>query len=410
MKHDVRMSGFVERRTFREVWQILRERIGPGETESVGLREALGRVIADDVISPVDVPGFDRSAMDGYAVRGEETSGASDYNPLGFRVVGEAFPGREFRGGVGPGEAVKIMTGSAVPEGANAVVMAEHVEKGEGRILVRSQVQPGKNVVRAGEDLRRGELVLSRGQRLRPQDLGVLASVRRGEARVYRRPTVSILVTGNELVESGRAVPPGHIPDSNSHVIGGVVVRYGGVPVFGGIVPDSRDAIRAAILGSKDELVVVSGGSSVGEEDYAPLVVQELGELAVHGVAMRPGGPFGMGFIDGRPVFLLPGSPVAAMVTADAFVGSAIRRRLGLDVGFDHRRVPGVLKQKVVSAIGRTDFVRVRVNDDFTVERVRVSGAGVLSSTTRADGFVVIEDGVEGFPEGAVVTVYVYDL
>jgi molybdopterin molybdotransferase len=159
---------------------------------------------------------------------------------------------------------------------------------------------------------------------------------------------------------------------------------------------------------ASEDFVAVSGGTSVGEEDYAPQIVQELGELLVHGVAMKPGSPFGMGFVGERSVFLLPGSPVACMVTADAFVGSAIRCRLGQDVGFIYPRMRGTLKQKVVSAIGRTEFVRVRIYPDLTVEKLRVSGSSVLTSTTRADGFLMIEEESEGYPEGSEVEVYHY--
>ncbi|MBI2194066.1 MAG: molybdopterin molybdotransferase MoeA [Planctomycetes bacterium] len=408
IQHDVRMSGFVERKSFAEVWKIIQDRIRPGEAESTSLRDACDRVLAEDVVSPVAVPCFDRSAMDGYAVLAEETSGASDYNPLEFQVIGEAYPGRAFEGRAGPGQAVKVMTGAAIPDGANAVMMAEYAEAEASRVRFRRQVTPGKNIMRAGEDVARGDVVLARGRRLRPQDIGVLASVHRPAVLAYRSPTVAVLITGNELVEPGQAADGTCIVDSNSYVIGGLVRRYGGIPMHREILPDRAETIRAAIRECREDLVVVSGGSSVGEEDYAPGIVRELGELVVHGVAIKPGSPFGLGFIDGRAVFLLPGSPVAAMVTADAFVGSAIRRKLGLDVGFAYPRLRCRLLQKVVSAIGRTEFVRVHLHEDFTVEKLRVSGSSILTSTTRADGFLVIDDAIEGYPEGSMVDVYRY--
>jgi len=407
--HDVRMSGFVERRSFREVRQLIEERIGPGEAETVPIQDALDRVLAEDVVSAVDVPAFERSAMDGYACRAGETTGASDYNPLEFQVIGESFPGNPFRGAVGPGQVVKIMTGAKVPGGADAVMMAEYTEDVEGATArFRAQVAPGRNVMRVGEDIRQGDTLLHAGRRLRPQDLGVLASVYRAKVQVSCRPTVAIVITGNELVGPGAEPGEAKTVDSNSYVISALVRRYGGEPVFEGVLEDDYQTIRDAIRDAGTDFVVVSGGTSVGEEDYAPQIVRELGELPVHGVAIKPGSPFGLGFVEGRPVFLLPGSPVACMVTTDAFVGSAIRRRLGQEVGFIYPRLRGVLRQKIASAIGRTEFVRVRVHEDLTVEKLRVSGASVLTSTTRADGFLLIEDDTEGYPEGAEVDVYHY--
>ena len=408
VEHDVRMSGFIGRKSFREVRQLIQERVGPGDPEEVSLRDALGRVLAEDVVSTVDVPYFRRSAMDGYACRAEETSGASEYNPLEFSLIGDSFPGNSLRQELKHGEAAKIMTGGEVPTGANAVMMAEHAEREGDTVRFRKPVPPGKNVMRVGEDIAKGDVVMAEGRRLRPQDLGVLASVHRGRVNVFRRPSVAILVTGNELVEPGEQASGAKIVDSNSYVIEGLARLYGGLPVFNGIIEDQYETIRQAIGDSTEDLIVVSGGTSVGEEDYAPRIVQELGNLVVHGVAMKPGSPFGMGFVGERPVFLIPGSPVAAMITADAFVGSAIRRRLGQDVGFAHVRLRGRLRQKIVSSIGRTEFVRVQIREDLTVEKVRVSGSSILSSATRADGLLVIDEEVEGYAEGTEVEVYHY--
>ena len=403
------MSGFVERKSFAEVRQLIQQRVQPGETEELGLRDALGRIVAEDITSPVDVPYFERSAMDGYAVRGEETSGASEYNPLAFKLVGVSLPGNPFEGEIASGEAVKIMTGGAVPKGANAVLMAEYSEEEDTQVRFRRQIAPGKNVMRIGEDIRRGDVVLERGRRLRPQDLGVLASVHQPDVRVYQQPTVAIIITGNELVDPSSEASASHIVDSNSYLMAGLVELYGGIPVLKGITEDRRETIKAAIEGAEEDIIVVSGGTSVGEEDYAPVIVNELGELAVHGVAIKPGSPLGLGFIGERSIFLVPGSPVAAMITTDAFVCSAVRRRLGLDAGFGYPRIRGKLKQKIVSAIGRTEFVRVQIDEDFNIGKLRVSGASILTSTTRADGFLVIDDGVEGYPEGTEVEIYHYE-
>jgi len=408
-QHDVRMTGFVSRKSFREVRDFIQQSVAAGPTEAVSVRSANHLVLAEDVVSQVNVPYFDRSAMDGYACRAEETSGATDYSPLYFNLIGEALPGQPFVGDIGRNDVVKIMTGGEIPSGANAVMMAEYTQLEGERVRFTLQVAPGKNVMRTGEDISTGDVVLRQGRRLRPQDLGVLASVHQGQVKVVKTPTVAIIPTGNELVEPDSEVAGTRIVDSNSYLLEGLVELYGGKPVFKGIQGDDYETIKAAFQNSNEDIIVLSGGTSVGEEDYAPQVVQELGQLDIHGVSMKPGSPFGMGRIGEQIVCLLPGSPVAAFVTGDAFLGSIIRRRLGQDVGFVSLKVRGRLDQKIVSSIGRTEFVRIQIQPDFTISKLRVSGASILTSTTRADGFLIVDEEIEGFPEGAEVDVYAYD-
>jgi molybdopterin molybdotransferase len=406
---DVRMTGFVSRKSFREVRDFIQQSVTHGPAESVPVRRANNRVLAEDVVSPVNVPYFDRSAMDGYACRAEETSGATDYSPLYFKLIGETLPGQPFEGEVGKNEVVKIMTGGEIPTGANAVMMAEYTQEDGERVRFTQQVPPGKNVMRTGEDISVGDVVLQQGRRLRPQDLGVLASVHQGQVKVVQSPTVAIIPTGSELVEPDSEAAGTRIVDSNSYLLQGLVELYGGTPIFKGIQQDDYETIKAAIQNADEDIVVLSGGTSVGEEDFAPQVIHELGQLDLHGVSMKPGSPFGMGRTGEQIVCLLPGSPVAAFVTGDAFLGSIIRRRLGQDVGFAYRKVRGKLDQKIVSSIGRTEFVRIQIQSDFTISKLRVSGAGILTSTTRADGFLIVDEELEGYPEGAVVDVYAYD-
>jgi molybdopterin molybdotransferase len=408
-QHDVRMTGFVSRKSFREVRDFIQQTVSQGPAEAVSVRNANQRVLAEDVVSPVNVPYFDRSAMDGYACRAEETSGATDYSPLYFKLIGDTLPGEPFDGELGRNEVVKIMTGGEIPTGANAVMMAEYTQLDGERVRFTQQVAPGKNVMRTGEDICAGDAVLQKGRRLRPQDLGVLASVHQGKVKVVKHPTVAIIPTGNELVEPDSEAAGTRIVDSNSYLLQGLVELYGGVPIFKGIQSDDYETLKSAIRKADEDIIVLSGGTSVGEEDYAPQVILELGQLDVHGVSMKPGSPFGMGQIGEQIVCLLPGSPVAAFVTGDAFLGSIIRRRLGQDTGFVYRKVRGKLDQKIVSSIGRTEFVRIRIQPDFTISKLRVSGASILTSTTRADGFLVVDEELEGYPEGAEVEVYAYD-
>jgi molybdopterin molybdotransferase len=405
--HDIRMRGFATRHDVDEALTILAQRIIPLGSEAVGLDEGLDRVLAEDIVAAVDVPHFDRSAVDGYGVRARDTFGASDYNPLPLALKGEILPGRALDITLEANEAVRIMTGAPLPAGADAVVMAEYAEEEAGRVNILQPVSPFKNVGRVGEDIRCGDVVLRRGRRLRPQDLGVLASIQVARIAVYRRPTVALIITGNELVEVDEPLTGCKIGDSNSFTLAGLSRRVGALPVRKGIVRDDYRLIKDAVQRASEDVVIVTGGSSVGAEDFAPLIVQELGELVVHGVAMRPSSPVGFGFIQQRPIFLIPGNPVSALVAFDAFVGPTLQRLQGLPPAYPYAKVRGRLTRKIASAIGRVDFVRVRCSA-AGVEPLRVTGASILSSTTRADGFVIVDKNSEGLDEGQEVEVYVY--
>src|SRR5436309_2028141 len=415
MSHDVRMRGFRERTEVNDVVRLLEERVRPLPEESIPLAEAADRVLARDVISDVDVPGFDRAAMDGYALRGSETFGAGPYNSLELAVVGEVFPGRPFAGVVRPGQAVQIMTGAPLPEGTDAVLQAEAAEEVPGPppvVRVTDAVPPGRHVGRIGEDVRAGTVVLRTGRRLRPQDLGVLSSVGVASVPVVRQPYVGILITGNELLPAGSRPEGYRIVDSNSVMLAALVRRDGGKPCLGALVPDVYDDIRSALQGalaSGADAVLISGGSSVGAEDHAPRVLAELGELNVHGIALRPASPAGVGFVNGRPVFLMPGNPVSCLCAYDLFAGRAVRRLGGRSSDLPYRRAVLPLGRKIASAVGRVDYVRVVVQDG-KVEPLATSGASVLTSTTRADGFVLVPRDSEGHPPGDAVLVYFYDL
>jgi molybdopterin molybdotransferase len=404
------MRGFPGRMDVDEAVRIVHELARPLDPEPVALGDAVGRVLADDVVAPRPVPGFARAAMDGYALRGEETFGASDYNPLTFRLLGEAMPGRPYGGTVEPGHAVRIMTGAPVPAGADAVIMAEYASEDESgkRVAVTEPVPPGRHVGHVGEDIEAGQPLLARGRVLRPQDVGVLASVGIGSVPVIARPRVRLVITGDELLPPGSTPEGAKIVDSNSLMLEGLIRRDGGLPVRDAIVPDRREAVEAAILDPRGDVVLVSGGSSVGSEDYAPLVVAERGELLVHGVALRPASPAGLGRVGHRLVFLLPGNPVSCLSAYDFFAGPAVRRLGGRAADWPHRQVRARLARKIASAVGRVDYVRVRLGADG-VEPLAISGASILSSTIRADGFVIVARDSEGHAPGDDVLVYLYD-
>lgn len=405
---DVRMRGFAARATVEVAVRWIDKQAMTLPRVLEPLDQAHGRILAADMTAPINVPAFDRSAMDGYALRAEETAGAGIYNPLSFQVVGQSLPGRGCERRVGLGEAVRIMTGAPLPVGADAVVPAEVARESEDRVEITEAVAAGKHVSRVGEDLIAGSTVLRQGRRLRPQDVGVLASLGIAEAPLVRQPRVRIVVTGNELVSPGEERGEHQIYEANSYMLSGLVVRDGGVIESVRRVPDDREAIRAALSGPGADVVLVSGGSSVGAEDHAPSLVAEEGELAIHGVAMRPSSPAGIGRIGTSLVFLLPGNPVSSLCAYDFFAGRAIRRLGGRSCEWPYRRSVETLSRKIVSAVGRVDYCRVR-REAGDIVPLAVSGASVLTSTTRADGFVIVRADSEGHAPGEQVTVFWYD-
>jgi len=405
---DVRMHGFARRSEVRDVlaWIDANAHRLPGE--SVSVEDAADRVLAADVIAPIAVPAFDRAAMDGYALRGAETAGASEYNPIAFPVLGQALPGQPFAGAVPPGAAIRIMTGAPVPQEIDAVVPAEYASEVEGRIEITRPVAPWQHIGRTGEDVALGAAALAAGRRLRPQDVGLVASLGIAQVEVVRRPKVRLLVTGNEVVAPGRPKGPYEIYDANSYTLRGLLARDGAVLESHQRLGDDPEAITAALRAPSADVILVSGGSSVGTEDHAPQLVADLGELAIHGVAMRPSSPAGAGRIGAALVFLVPGNPVSCLCAYDFFAGRAIRVLGGRPADWPHRRRQATVARKIVSAVGRVDYFRVRLVDR-EVEPLALSGASMLSSTTRADGFVIVPGESEGYGPGAEVTVYLYD-
>jgi molybdopterin molybdotransferase len=407
--HDVRMHGFTRRHTVDAALAWLDAQLQPLSSETVPLHAAAGRVLAATIVSEIDVPGFDRATMDGYAVIAADTEGASSYNRIVLEVAGDAMPGDPFEETLSAGQAVRIMTGAPMPAGSDAVLPAEWAEPEDGppaRVAAVSTVSPGKNVGRRGEDIAAGVTVLEPGRVLRPQDIGVLSSIGIASVQVVSRPRVRLVVTGNELLPPGSRPHGFQIADANGPMLRALAERDGAIVQSAGLVRDDPDAIASA-LHADAEIVIVSGGSSVGMEDHAPMILARDGELAVHGIAMRPSSPTGMGRIGDRLIFLLPGNPVSALCAYDFFAGLAIRGLGGRPRQWPYRVARGRLARKLSSQIGRLDYARVKLQDGW-VEPLAVAGASVLSSTTRADGFVVIADDSEGFPAGADVDVWLY--
>lgn len=422
---DVRMRGFRDRKTVAEALAILEARTSALAAERIPIADAAGRVVVSDVTARVAVPHFARAAMDGYALVGESTFGATAYAPVELFVVGEVRAGGAALRPLVSGQAVRITTGAPVPEGADSVLMAENAEESplaEARaaappsaialLRVREPIAPGKHVGAIGEDVPAGTVVVTAGRRLRPQDVGVLASVGVIELDVVRRPTVRVLITGDELLPPGNVPSGSKIVDTNSLVLAALAARDGAATTVVEYVKDSREAVREAMLSASEDVILVSGGSSVGPEDHAPLVLAEVGEVAVHGVAMRPSSPAGFGFLakQGRsiPVFLLPGNPVSCLCAYEFFAGPTLRAAGGRSRAWPHKVKRCTVAKKIVSELGRTDYARVKIDGD-AVTPIMTSGASILSSTTRADGVVIVSADHEGHGEGETVDVLLYD-
>ncbi len=368
--------------------------------ETVGLDDAAGRVAAEDIVAERPVPHYDRAAMDGYAVRAGDTHGATDDSPVRLDSV---------EGNVGDGEAAYVHTGSAVPEGADGVVRVEETEEVGEYVEVSTAVAEGENVAYAGEDVEDGETVVEEGARLRPSRVAVLRSVGVVEVEVRRKPKVAVVPTGDEVVPSDPS--PGEIIGTNGPMVADYVERWGGEATVYDVVPDDEEALRNALRDASDaDLVATTGGSSVGERDLLPEVVDEIGGMLVHGVAVKPGHPVGFGVVNETPVVTLPGYPVSCVVNSFEFVRRGVRELLGAE-GTTEPSARCILDEKIPSEVGARTYTRVVVEEegDRRVARpVRTKGAGVLSSVANADGFVVVPESREGYAAGEDVDVLLW--
>jgi molybdopterin molybdotransferase len=375
--------------------------------ERIAVRQALGRILAEEITAPGDLPPHDDSAMDGFAVRAAE--GAAER-----RIIGEAAAGHPFGKRVEPGEAVRIMTGAPLPDGADAVVMVEHAQVAGESVTFTKAIAPGDNVRRRGEDLRAGQLVLRPGDALGPAELGVLASVRRAAVCVARRPVVAILSTGDELRDVDQPLGPGAIPDSNSYVLQALVEEAGALARVSPIVRDDPGELRAALEEARSaDLIVTSGGVSVGEHDHVKRVLGELGaELSFWRVDMKPGKPVAVARLGETPFYGLPGNPVSSLVSFLLFVRPAIRAAMGSPRPFDLSRATAQLARPLRVKGDRRSYLRANCAWDGD-GRLRATlmprqGSHLLTSILGANAFVVVEPGAHDWPENATVTVQLF--
>ncbi|RLM89405.1 gephyrin-like molybdotransferase Glp [Haloarcula sp. Atlit-7R] len=399
MSNESRKSaGFKDRTPVTTAREALLDAVFPhGRTERVSLRDADERVVAGEITAERAVPHYRRAAMDGFAVSAEDTFGASQRSPESLQV-GET---------VTTGTATRVHTGSELPAGADAVVMIEETEVAGDTVTVFDAVAGGENVAPVGEDVEQGQTLYADGHLLRPSDLGLLKSVGNDAVEVYERPTVSVIPTGEELVQDNPE--PGQVVETNGQTVTQYVERWGGDATYRDIVTDDVDALRAAISDDLDhDLVVTTGGSSVGERDLLPEVVDDLGEVLVHGVALKPGHPVALGVVEETPILMLPGYPVACIVNAVQFLRPALRRAGHLPAT-DPPTTEAELTRKIASEPGTRTYARVQLreedDDGPTATPTRASGSGVLSSVALADGWVVVPESVEGYDAGDTVPV-----
>jgi molybdopterin molybdotransferase len=377
-------------------------------TERVALREASGRVIAAPPTAAMDVPPFDRAAMDGYAVRAEDTFGAGKFEPKTLRAIEKVYTGQIPAKRVATGECIEIATGAPMPEGADAVVMVEETERivGSDDVRIFTPVYPRQHVGRRAADIASGQAVLQAGDVLNPSRIGALAAVGALDVEVYARPRLAILSTGNEIVEPGDPLGPGQIYDINRFTLSSIIEAHGGAAVILPSAQDTIEALSAAIDAAlAEDVLVFSGGSSVGERDLILDVLLQRGEVLFHGVAVKPGKPTVFGHVNGTPVLGMPGYPTSCLSNGYMLLVPMLRRMARLP---EHRpqivRVP--LARRIVSTTGRHQFYTVRIADGFATPAFK--GSGDITSMSQADGYIEIAPQVDIVEAGELVDVKVF--
>ena len=376
------------------------------ESERVPLLEALGRVLAEEVAADRAIPPLPNSAMDGYAVRAADVARV----PARLRVIAEAPAGHLCPVEVGPGTAIRIMTGAPIPVGADTVVPFEHTRPDGEWVEVLRETRPGANVREAGEDVRAGQVVLTPGRVLRPQEIGMLAALGRTEVAVIRRPRVAILATGDEVVPPWETPGPGQIRDANSYTVAAQVRKYGGVPLILGVARDEEALVQAGVrraLAEQADLIVTSGGVSIGDFDLVKQVLAAEGEMRFWSLNMKPGRPLAFGVIGGVPLVGLPGNPVSAMIATELFVRPALLKMQGF-TAWPWPELRAHLTDPIVRKDGRRHYLRVRLRETpegWEATLTGDQGSGILSSLVQADGLAVIPEDADHLPAGAEVRV-----
>lgn len=398
--------------TVEEAKRLLFSRYKPvPEVEEVEILSATGRVLAEDVYSAISVPPFDRATMDGYAVIAEDTFLAEENKPVKLRVLGKIEAGEWVEDEIRKGEAFEVSTGSMIPKGANAVVMVEFTRETGGFVEVYKAVAPGENVMFAGSDIMAGELILRKGTKLTHREIGILSACGISKVKVYKKPRVAVVSTGNELADLQEELSRGKIYDVNSFAICAAIEENGGIPIRMGIVRDDEEEMKRAILKALNvaDLVVTSGSTSSGFGDRMYRVLEDFAEVLVHGIAVKPGKPTIIAIHDGKPIFGLPGYPVSALTIFEVLVAPIIRELSGMRV--EAKKIKARLASKVFSEIGRREFLPVHVvsgKEGFSAYPVTGSYSGAITALAFSDGIVEIPENVVMLEENEVVEVKLF--
>jgi molybdopterin molybdotransferase len=382
--------------------------------ENISVLEAVGRVIAEDVIADIDIPGFDRSTMDGYAVCASSTFGATESNPAYLTIKGAVAMGEEPPGPIKSGEALGIATGGMLPPGADSVVMNEHTAEIDAATLeVFRSVPPGNHVIAKGEDIRKGQIVIHAGLRIRPQEAGLLAALGHDRVNVFKKPVIGIISTGDEIVPIHETPGPAQVRDINTYTLSGMIIKSGAIPKQYGLVADDDRMLneKCASALAQCDMVIISGGSSVGTRDLTIDVISRLpdSQILIHGVSISPGKPTILASIGQKPLWGLPGHVTSAMVVFERLVKPFIEHASGIkDHAIQkHLHIAARLTRNVPSAQGRVDFVRVRLipdGKDFLAEPI-LGKSGLLNTMLQADGLIEIDINTEGLDKDTIVSV-----
>jgi len=392
---------------FDEAKRVIDDNIKPiTRTESVNIDDSLGRVLAEEVMATLSTPPFDRAAMDGYAVKAKDTFNSSQLNPKVLNLIGELHAGETPQKRVNTKECIQIATGAMMPKGSDAVVMVEDTEKENKKIKIFKSVYPKANMAEKGEDIKEGELILKHGLVLDPGKIGVLASQGTNKIRVYEKPKLAIIPTGEEVCEVGKRLRRGQVYDINSHTISSVVRANGCLPVKFGIVGDDNEELKSTIAEAlKNDLVVISGGSSVGERDLLLDVLQNMGEVLFHGIQVKPGKPTIFALIQGKPIMGMPGYPTSCLINTYLLLLPAIRKMAHLPPR-KREIVEARLSRRVPGSVGRRQFLTVRIDGDKAVPMFKESGA--ITSVAEADGYIEIAENIDLLEKGEPVTVTLF--
>jgi molybdopterin molybdotransferase len=410
----LRKIGFSKLTSLEDAWKVLENLIKLCPNQEIEINNALNRILATNIESSFDIPPFERSAMDGYAVKAEDTFGASPKNPKKINLIGKIEIGQYSQKEINKGEAIRISTGAAIPKGADAVIKIEDTEIEKDIITLYTSLVPGKNVSKKGEDILKGTSVLKAGIELKPEHIALLCALGNDKIQVKAQPKVSVFATGDELIEVGNPLEPNKIYNSNTPMISNLVKLYGGTVIREFTLGDNKDIIQDNLIKAQtdSQVIIFTGGTSVGTKDYLPEVIAENGNVVIHGIAMRPGSPILIGYTNESLIFCLPGTPVAAYIGFLTIVGPTIRKLMGSIFADPRTEIIATLDKDVpVSSMGYINHLRVKIEkikEDFKAIPVKLKGSGVISSLTEANGIVEIPAFQEGFKKGTKVIVKLF--